>query len=104
DRRLGAGLAALAQERGLSRAELSRRAARALEELPDASIDTLHNLCGRILREHGLELGIAPSFTILEEQRSLEDTEQAIDEVLSEALGEAGSAQLGAQQLLDASG
>jgi len=104
ERRLGAGLSALAAERGLSRAELTRRAGRALEELPDASIDTLHNLCGRILREHGLELGIAPSFTILEEQRSLEDAEQAIDEVLSEALGAGGRAQLGAQQLLDASG
>ncbi len=104
ERRLGAGLLALARERGLSSGEISRRAARALEELPDASIDTLHNLCGRILREHGLELGIAPSFTILEEQRSLEDTEQAIDEVLSEALDGDGLLQLGAQQLLDASG
>lgn len=104
ERRLGSGLLALAREHGLSRAELGRRAARALEELPDASIDTLHNLCGRILREHGLELGIAPSFTILEEQRSLEDTEQAIDEVLSEALGSGGIEQLGAQNLLDAAG
>ena len=104
DRRLGVDLSALAAARDVSRAELSRRAARALDELPDASIDTLHNLCGRILREHGLELGIAPSFTILEEQRSLEDAEQAIDEVLSEALGEPGLAELGAQQLLDASG
>lgn len=104
ERRLGQGLLALAREQGLSRAELSRRATRALEELPDAAIDTLHNLCGRILREHGLELGIAPSFTILEEQRSLEDTEQAIDEVLTEALGGDGLPLLGAQQLLDASG
>ncbi|RYZ08907.1 MAG: hypothetical protein EOO73_06325 [Myxococcales bacterium] len=104
ERRLGAGLLAIAQERGLGRAELARRAARALEDLPDASIDTLHNLCGRILREHGLELNIAPSFTILEEQRALEDTEQAIDEVLSEALDGDGLLQLGAQQLLDASG
>jgi ATP-dependent helicase/nuclease subunit A len=104
EKRLGQALAALAVERGLSRAELQRRAARALEELPDAAIDTLHNLCARILREHGLELGIAPSFTILEEQRSLEDTEQAIDEVLSEALAGSGSSALGAQQLLDASG
>ncbi|MDF3069838.1 MAG: hypothetical protein K0R38_5439 [Polyangiaceae bacterium] len=104
ERRLGVGLAALAAEQGLGRAELARRAARALEELPDASIDTLHNLCGRILREHGLELNIAPSFTILEEQRALEDTEQAIDEVLSEALDGDGLRQLGAQQLLDASG
>jgi ATP-dependent helicase/nuclease subunit A len=104
ERRLGEGLSALAAERGLSQSELSRRAARALDELPDAAIDTLHNLCARILREHGLELSVAPSFTILEEQRSLEETEQAIDEVLSEALGGAGLAALGAQQLLDASG
>jgi ATP-dependent helicase/nuclease subunit A len=104
EKRLGTGLLALAAERGLSRPELMRRAARALEELPDASIDTLHNLCARILREHGLELGIAPSFTILEEQRSLEDTEQAIDEVLSDALAGSGLPLLGAQQLLDASG
>ncbi len=104
ERRLGVGLLALAEERGVSRAELQRRAARALDELPDASIDTLHNLCARILREHGLELDIAPSFTILEEQRSLEDTEQAIDEVLSEALLGSGLPTLGAQQLLDASG
>jgi ATP-dependent helicase/nuclease subunit A len=104
ERRLGQGLLALARQQALSQAELGRRAARALEELPDAAIDTLHNLCGRILREHGLELGIAPSFTILEEQRSLEDTEQAIDEVLSEALGGEGLPLLGAQQLLDASG
>jgi len=104
EKRLGAQLSALAAERSVSRTELSRRAARALDELPDASIDTLHNLCARILREHGLELDIAPSFTILEEQRALEDTEQAIDEVLSEALGGSGSSMLGAQQLLDASG
>jgi ATP-dependent helicase/nuclease subunit A len=104
EKRLGSALSALAAERGVSRAELSRRAARALDELPDAAIDTLHNLCARILREHGLELDIAPSFTILEEQRSLEDTEQAIDEVLSEALGGSGLPTLGAQQLLDASG
>ncbi len=104
EKRLGQGLLALAAERGVSRAELQRRAARALDDLPDASIDTLHNLCARILREHGLELDIAPSFTILEEQRSLEDTEQAIDEVLSEALAGSGLPTLGAQQLLDASG
>lgn len=104
DKRLGDALRQLASERELSRAELTRRAARALEELPDASIDTLHNLCARILREHGLELGISPSFTILEEQRSLEETEQAIDEVLSEALSDSGLSALGAQQLLDAAG
>ncbi len=104
ERRLGAGLSALAAERGLTRSELARRAARALDELPDAAIDTLHNLCARVLREHGLELGITPSFTILEEQRALEDTELAIDEVLTDALAASGLPLIGAQQLLDASG
>ncbi len=104
EKRLGSSLLALSRERGLNAGELRRRAGRALDELADASIDTLHNLCARILREHGLELGIAPSFAILEEQRSLEETEQAIDEVLSEALAGSGLTALGARQLLDASG
>lgn len=103
-RRLGGGLAQLAAEQGISRTELAHRAARALDELPDAAIDTLHNLCGRILREHGLELGIVPSFTILEEQRMLEDSEQAVEQVLSEALDAGGVLGLGAQALLDAAG
>jgi ATP-dependent helicase/nuclease subunit A len=103
-RRLGAALVALAEQRGVSAAELQRRAAQALDELPDAAIDTLHNLCARILREHGLELDIAPSFAILEEQRALEETETAIDEVLSDALADTGRRALGARQLLDASG
>jgi ATP-dependent helicase/nuclease subunit A len=103
-KRLGTGLEAAAATRGVSLGELRRRATRALEELPDATIDTLHNLCARILREHGLELGIAPTFAILEEQRSLEETEQTIDEVLSEALADTGRRALGAAQLLDASG
>lgn len=102
--RLGEGLLALSREQGAFGAELRRRAARALDELPDAAIDTLHNLCAGILREHGLELGVAPTFAILEEQRSLEESEHAIDEVLSEALDGSGSLALGARQLLDASG
>ena len=104
EKRLGPQLLELANERGLSRTDLQRRALRALDDLPDATIDTLHNLCARILREHGLELEIMPSFTILEEQRALEDTEQTIDEVLTESLGSAGGRALGARQLLDASG
>ncbi|HKY35683.1 MAG TPA: UvrD-helicase domain-containing protein [Polyangiaceae bacterium] len=104
EQRLGAELMAVAHARGLSRPELQRRAARALDDLPDASIDTLHNLCARILREHGLELGISPAFSILEEQRSLEETEAAIDEVLSDALAGSDDQALGAQQLLDAAG
>src|SRR5436190_2015801 len=39
ERRLGAGLLALAAERGVTRRELERRASRALDDLPDASID-----------------------------------------------------------------
>src|SRR6516164_5785415 len=40
--------------------------------LPAAPISTIHGFCGILIREHGFELGIDPSFTILDEQRSLD--------------------------------
>src|SRR5678816_4461364 len=39
--------------------------------LPVAPISTIHGFCGILIREHGFELGIDPSFSILDEQRSL---------------------------------
>jgi ATP-dependent helicase/nuclease subunit A len=103
-RALGESLAALVAARPLAMAELSRRALSALEDLPDATIDTMHNLCARLLREHGMEIGLSPAFAILEEQRALEDLEQIIDEVLSAALSGATTQAAGARQLLDAAG
>src|SRR5262245_17423661 len=40
--------------------------------LPAAPISTIHGFCGMLIRDHGFELGIDPSFTILDEQRSLD--------------------------------
>jgi ATP-dependent exoDNAse (exonuclease V) beta subunit len=40
--------------------------------LAAAPISTIHGFCGILVREHGMELGIDPSFTILDEQRSLD--------------------------------
>src|SRR5512138_3222687 len=40
--------------------------------LPAAPISTIHGFCGILIRDHGFELGIDPSFTILDEQRSLD--------------------------------
>src|SRR5262245_33681246 len=40
--------------------------------LPAAPISTIHGFCGMLVRDHGFQLGIDPSFTILDEQRSLD--------------------------------
>src|SRR5215813_7461870 len=45
---------------------------RTIALLPAAPISTIHGFCGMMVREHGFELGIDPSFTILDEQRSLD--------------------------------
>jgi ATP-dependent helicase/nuclease subunit A len=45
---------------------------RSLALLPAAPVSTIHGFCGLLLREHGLHVGIDPSFTILDEQQSLD--------------------------------
>jgi ATP-dependent exoDNAse (exonuclease V) beta subunit len=50
--------------------------------LPAAPISTIHGFCGILLREHGLELGIDPSFTILDEQHSLDLAREAARETI----------------------
>jgi ATP-dependent helicase/nuclease subunit A len=40
--------------------------------LPAAPISTIHGFCGMLIRDHGFDLGIDPSFSILDEQRSLD--------------------------------
>src|SRR5688500_12811496 len=40
---------------------------RTLGVIPAAPISTIHGFCGMLLREHGLGIGIDPSFTILDE-------------------------------------
>src|SRR6478609_1123923 len=93
-------LAELALERGLSQKELSVRAQRVLEELPRATIDTLHGLATNILRRHALELGLSPNFSILDEEQAFTDAERSIDDVLDQALE--GPLAAATSRLLDA--
>src|SRR4051812_17789327 len=71
-------LSVLAFERGLSDTELSARARRVLDELPRATIDTLHGLSTSLLRRYALELGLSPNFTILDEEQAFSDAERSI--------------------------
>ena len=93
-------LSALAIERGLSEKDLCTRAQRVLEELPRATIDTLHGLATSILRRHALELGLSPNFTILDEEQAFTDAERSIDDVLDQALQ--GPLSTATSRLLDA--
>jgi ATP-dependent helicase/nuclease subunit A len=93
-------LSALAAAEGLSQKELCARARVVLDELPRATIDTLHGLATNILRRHALELGLSPNFTILDEEQAFADAERSIDDVLDEAL--AGPLSAATSRLLDA--
>ncbi len=93
-------LAALAAAQGIAEKELNARARAVLDELPGAVIDTLHGLAASILRRHALELGLSPTFTILDEDQAFSDAERTIDDVLDEAL--AGPLATAATRLLDA--
>jgi ATP-dependent helicase/nuclease subunit A len=58
---------------------------RVLSLLPAAPISTIHGFCGLLLREHGLQAGVDPSFSILDELRSLElAREAAVDTIRNE--------------------
>src|SRR5262249_51180259 len=58
---------------------------RNLSLLPTAPISTIHGFCGILLREHGLDAGIDPSFSILDEQQSLDlSRESAVDAIRQE--------------------
>ncbi len=93
-------LSQLAKVRGLPDKDLSDRARRVLEELPRATIDTLHGLATSILRRHALELGLPPNFSILDEEKAFADAELTIDDVLSDAMS--GPLASAASRLLDA--
>ena len=54
--------------------------------LPAAPISTIHGFCGILLREHGLDLGIDPSFSILDEQRSLDLAREAARETIRQEI------------------
>src|SRR5204862_5351995 len=55
---------------------------KAISILAAAPISTIHGFCGILLREHGMELGIDPSFSILDEQRSLDLSREAARETI----------------------
>ena len=93
-------LSALAEARGLAPKELAQRAQQVLEELPRATIDTLHGLATSILRRHALELGLSPNFSILDEEQAFSDAERSIDDVLDAALS--GPLKVATSRLLDA--
>src|SRR5688572_2328681 len=58
------------------------RAAKTIASLPGAPISTIHGFCGMLIRDHGFELGIDPSFTILDEQRSLDLAREAVRDTI----------------------
>ncbi len=55
-----------------------------------AWISTIHGMCGRILREHALELGIDPAFAMLDSDQEAELRTRAISAVLSRCDEEGG--------------
>src|SRR5437667_5657311 len=50
--------------------------------LAAAPISTIHGFCGLLLREHGMELGIDPAFSILDEQQRLDLAREAARETI----------------------
>ncbi|WP_350453966.1 UvrD-helicase domain-containing protein [Slackia heliotrinireducens] len=54
-------------------------------KVDSAWISTIHGMCSRILREHALEIGIDPAFTVLNEADATDMMERAIQTVLSQA-------------------
>src|SRR5437899_6903412 len=58
----------------------------AISKLAAAPISTIHGFCGILLREHGIELGIDPSFSILDEQRSLDLAREAARETIRQEI------------------
>ncbi|MDF7823837.1 UvrD-helicase domain-containing protein [Pontiellaceae bacterium B12227] len=55
--------------------DTAERAIAAMSRLPSASISTIHGFCTRLLREHALEAGLSPGFSVLigEEHKALLD-------------------------------
>src|SRR5687767_4347109 len=56
--------------------------------IPAAPISTIHGFCGMLLREHGLGIGIDPSFTILDEQRGLDIARESAVETIRREIRE----------------
>src|SRR5262249_25019036 len=54
--------------------------------LQAAPISTIHGFCGRLIRDHSFELGIDPSFAILDEQRSLDLARESARETIRQEI------------------
>src|SRR5689334_7588357 len=54
--------------------------------LPAAPISTIHGFCGSLIREHGFDLGVDPSFTILDEQHSLDLARESARDTIREEI------------------
>lgn len=68
--------------RKVSADEAKRRAARALEGLPGASIGTLHSFCLRLLKLYPLEAGLPPQVDKVDELRQQMDAQLRADSVV----------------------
>ncbi len=80
---------AAAEMRDRIRAALETRPgkwARTMSTLPAAPISTIHGFCVMLLRENGIRLGIDPSFSILDEQRSLDLAREAVRDVIRQEI------------------
>lgn len=53
-----------------------------LEELPKAQISTIHGYCSRLLREHPVELALAPDFQVAEEFAAEEFLQECLKKFL----------------------
>lgn len=64
------------------------RAAGLLRQIDSARINTIHSLCGEVLRASAAEAGIDPQFAILDEVNAVLLLQAAIEDVLRDALAE----------------
>ncbi|HEY5653154.1 MAG TPA: UvrD-helicase domain-containing protein [Pontiella sp.] len=64
----------------------SERAGRALKQLSSAPIGTIHSYCTRLLREHALEAGLSPGFSVMDENDRTELLERICRDELLERL------------------
>jgi ATP-dependent helicase/nuclease subunit A len=80
---------AAAEMRDRIRAALSARPGqwmKTMSLLAAAPISTIHGFCGILIREHSFELGIDPSFTILDEQHSLDLARETARETIRQEI------------------
>lgn len=88
--------------RPLRFAELAPLAAEARDALASAPVDTLHGFAGKLVRDVAVDVGLSPSFVILEEDESDELLSRAVDDVLAESLDD--DRREAAERLVDVTG